>query len=191
MTPPPPSVDQLTRALSAVGQLIDGIRADQWSAPTPCTDWTVHDLVNHLVGMNLVFVAMLSNQALPERGTDRLGDDPAGAYRASGAAVQTAFEQPGVLERTYQGPLGDATGAQRLHIRITDLLAHGWDLAVATGQSAELPEDLAEQALAFSRAQLATMSRTGRFGPEQTVDDDAPAIDQLVAFLGRPISARR
>jgi len=54
MTPPPPSVEQLTRALSAVGHLIAGIRDDQWSAPTPCTDWTVHDLVNHLVGVSLV-----------------------------------------------------------------------------------------------------------------------------------------
>ncbi len=140
--------------------------------------------------MNLVFVALLSDQAPPDRG-DHLGDDPAGAYRDSGVAVQAAFEQPGVLERTYQCPLGALSGAERLHIRIVDLLAHGWDLAQATGQSAELPEDLAEQALAFARTQLSTMPRTGRFGPAQTVADDAPAIDRLVAFLGRPVSARR
>ncbi|MDQ2884349.1 MAG: TIGR03086 family metal-binding protein [Actinomycetota bacterium] len=187
MTPPPLTVEQLSRALSAVGHLIAGIRDDQWSAPTPCTDWTVHDVVNHLVGVNLVFVALLNDQAPPERVADYLGDDPAAAYRDTGAAVRAAFEQPGVLERTYHGPLGAATGAERLHIRITDLLAHGWDLAVATGQSAELPEDLAEQSLAFARVQLSTMPRTGRFGPAQTVDDDAPAIDRLVAFLGRPL----
>jgi hypothetical protein len=52
-----------------------------------------------------------------------------------------------------------------------------------------LPEDLAEQALVFSRAQMATVSRTGRFGPAQPVADDAPAIDRLVAFLGRPVRA--
>jgi hypothetical protein len=75
--------------------------------------------------VNLVFVALLSNQAPPERGADHLGDDSAGAYHASGTAVRAAFEQPGVLERTYHGPL-----------------------------------------------------------------DDAPAIDRLVAFLGRPVSAR-
>lgn len=102
--------------------------------------------------------------------------------------MQAAFEQPGVLERTYHGPLGAATGAERLHLRIADLLAHGWDLAQATGQPAELPEDSAEQALAFNRTQLFTMSRTGRFGPAQTVADDAPAIDRLAAFLGRPVS---
>ncbi|MGH3825316.1 MAG: TIGR03086 family metal-binding protein [Pseudonocardiaceae bacterium] len=188
MTPPPPSVEQLSRALTAVGHLITGIRPEQWSGATPCTDWTVRELVNHLVGVNLVFVALLSDQAPPERGADHLGDDPAGVYHDSGVAVQVAFDQPGVLERTYHGPLGAATGAERLHVRIADLLAHGWDLAQATGQPAELPEDLAEQALAFVRIQLSTQSRTGRFGPAQPVADDAPAIDQLVAFLGRPVS---
>ncbi|MGH3751697.1 MAG: TIGR03086 family metal-binding protein [Pseudonocardiaceae bacterium] len=187
MTSPPPALGQLTRAMSAVGQLIDGIRDDQWSAPTPCTDWTVRDVIYHLVGINLVFVARLNDQTPPERGTDVLGDGPAGAYRDSGVAAQGAFEQPGVLERTYHSPLGAATGAELLHWRIADLLAHGWDLARATGQPAELPEDLAEQALFFARVQLATMPRTGRFGPAQPVADDASAIDRLVAFLGRPV----
>lgn len=103
--------------------------------------------------------------------------------------MQAAFDQPGVLERTYHGPLGAATGAERLHVRIYDLLAHGWDLAQATGQTVELPGDLAEQALTFVQIQLSTQPRSGRFGPAQPVSDDAPAIDRLVAFLGRPVNA--
>ncbi|HZA18274.1 MAG TPA: hypothetical protein VE645_15540, partial [Pseudonocardiaceae bacterium] len=70
-----------------------------------------------------------------------------------------------VLKRSYQGPLGAATGAERLHIRIADLLAHGWYLAQITGQFAALPADLSEQALTFTRAQLSTMPRTNRFDP--------------------------
>ncbi len=185
MTSQAPSTDDLARALRDVGHLIAKVRHDQWIAPTPCTDWTVHDLVNHLVGMNLVFAALLSDQTPPERG-DRLHDDPLGAYHDSSAALQNAFEQPGVLERTYRGPLGTATGAERLQIRMYDLLAHGWDLAQATGQPADLPEELAEQALIFVRVQLASQPRAGRFGPAQTVAGDASAIDRLVAFLGRP-----
>jgi uncharacterized protein (TIGR03086 family) len=174
--------------LRDVGHLIAKIRHDQWTAPTPCTDWDVHDLVNHLVGMNLVFAALLNDQTPPERGADRLRDDPVGAYHDSSAALQNAFEQPGVLEQTYQGPLGTATGAERLQIRIYDLLAHGWDLAQATGQPANLPEDLAEQALIFVREQLASQPRASRFAPAQTIADDASAIDRLVAFLGRPMN---
>lgn len=84
MTSSAPSVDDLTRALSAVEELIAGVGDDQWSAPTPCTDWTVRELVNHLVGVNLVFAALLNDQTPPERGVDVLGDDPAGTYREAG-----------------------------------------------------------------------------------------------------------
>ncbi len=178
-------LDELGRALNAVGRLVAGVRDDQWSAPTPCTDWTVRDLVGHLMGMNLVFAALLRDQRPPERGPDRLGIDPAAAYEHSAVTMRTAFEQPGVLARVYRGPLGAATGAERLKIRLYDLLAHGWDLAQATGQSPELPEDLAEHALSFARTQLATQSRAGRFALAQPVPDDAPAIERLVAFLGR------
>jgi ferredoxin len=62
MTPPPPPGNQLSRTMSAVDHLVAGIRQEQWLAPTPCTDWKVRDLVNHLVGMNLVFAALMSDQ---------------------------------------------------------------------------------------------------------------------------------
>ncbi len=122
MTPLPSSAEPLARALRAVGQLIDGIQREQWAAPTPCTDWTVRELVAHLVGMNLASAALLDDQPPPQRGVDRLGDDPAGAYLSSGAAMQAAFDRPGV--------------------------------------------------------------------PAQTVSGDAPAIDRLAAFPGRPVSRR-
>jgi uncharacterized protein (TIGR03086 family) len=123
----------------------------------------MHDLVNHLVGVNLVFAAIINDQAPPEHGADHLGDDPVRAYHDSGVALQTALDQPGVLDRTYHGQLWTATGAERLQLRLADLLAHGWDLAQATGQPADLPEDLAEQALTFARKQLSTQPRTDRF----------------------------
>lgn len=187
MTRQQPSVGQLARALSSVGLLVDGVREDQWTAPTPCSDWSVRELLAHLVGMNLVFAALMGDQPPPVRGADPLGQDPKGAYDDSAAALLAAFEGPGVLGRVYQGPLGSATGAQRLQIRIYDLLAHGWDIARATGQHPEPLEDLAEQALAFVQHQLAGQPRAGRFDPAQPVSDDAPALDRLVAFLGRRV----
>lgn len=173
-----------------MGELIDRIAADQWTAPTPCTEWSVRDLVGHLVGMNLVFVAMFEESPMPERGVDRLGADPAGAYRRSAAALQTAAARPGVLERTRSTAVGTATGVERLQWRIADLLTHGWDLVQATGVEADLPDDLAEQALTFARAQLTTQPRTGRFADPQRIRDNAPAIDRLAALTGRPVPWR-
>ena len=170
-----------------MGELIDRIAGDQWTAPTPCTEWTVRDVVDHLVGMNLVFVAMFEESPMPERGADRLGADPAEAYRRSAAALQAAAARPGVLERSQETPVGAATGAERLQWRVADLLTHGWDLVQATGIAAQLPDDLVEQALAFARAQLPSQPRGGRFAEPQPIPDDAPAIEQLAAFTGRPV----
>lgn len=183
-----PGTQDLTRAFASVGDLVSKVRTDQWSLPTPCTQWTVRQLVNHLVGMNRVFTAVLTDEAPPPGPpADQTEADPAGAYRASAAALCAAFERPGVLERTFAGPLGAASGLERLHIRLYDLLAHGWDLAHAVGEPAELPDDLSERSLAFVRVQLTEQARPGRFGPAQVVVDDAPAIERLVAFLGRPV----
>jgi uncharacterized protein (TIGR03086 family) len=180
-------LDDLARASAAMGDLIDRIAASQWTAPTPCTEWNVRGVVNHLVGMNLVMAALFTESPMPERAADHLGADPAGAYRRSAAAVQAAAARPGVLEASQATWVGVSTGAVRLHWRIADLLTHGWDLVQATGIAAELPGDLAEQALTFARAQLPAQSRAGRFGDPQPVPDNAPAIDRLAAFAGRPV----
>src|SRR6478752_2357499 len=109
----------------------------------------------HLVDINLVFAAMIEGGPMPERRVDRLGDDPVGPYRSSSASLQAAFSRPECsIEQSYRRPLGSATGAEHLQIRLYDLLAHGWDLAQATGQPADLPDDLAERSLAFARTQL-------------------------------------
>jgi uncharacterized protein (TIGR03086 family) len=170
-----------------MGDLIDQIAAGQWMAPTPCTEWNVRDLVNHLAGMNLVLVALFEGSPMPERGADRLGADPAGAYRRSAAALQAAAARPGVLERSQSTRVGAATGAERLQWRIVDLLVHGWDLAQATGVAVELPDDLVEQALTLVRARLPSQPRAGRFADPQPIRDDAPAIDRLAALTGRPV----
>lgn len=181
------SVEDLDRATAAVADLIASIRPEQWKEPTPCTEWDVRGVVAHLVGMDLVFAAMIGGGPMPERGADPLGDDPAGAYRASSAALLAAFSAPGVLEQSYRSPMGSATGAERLQIRLYDLLAHGWDLARATGIPAALPPDVAERSLEFARVQLATQSRAGRFAEPQPVAEGAPAIDRLAAHLGRTV----
>lgn len=187
MTTASPTVEQLDRALAAVGDQIAAVGDEQWSAPTPCTEWTVRDLVGHLVVGNRRFVAVLNDQTPPDPDADLLGDDPAAAFRESGAALRAAYEQPGVMDRKFQGPLGTTTGATRLRWRIADLLAHGWDLSRALGRPVDLPVDLVEEALAFARTALADRPREGRFAEPQPVAADAPVTDRYVAFLGRAV----
>jgi hypothetical protein len=81
--------------------------------------------------MNRVFVALVNDEPIPRPPAAVADDDAIGAFEDSAAALQAAFDRPGALERAYVGPLGTATGAERLQIRLYDLLAHGWDLAQA------------------------------------------------------------
>ena len=180
-------LDLLDRSLDAVGVLIDKIRPDQWSAPTPCDAWAVRDIVTHLVGMNRVFAAMLTDSPLPER--EPISDDGLpSAYRSSSMELLRAFAQAGVLERTYESPMGTTTGVERLSIRLYDLLTHGWDLARATDQATEIPDDATAHALGFARKQMDGTGAPGRFGPAQQVAADAPLIDHLAAHLGRCVT---
>jgi len=183
-------VDQLSTALDAAGELVAGITPEQWSGPTPCTGWDVRALVTHLSDGNHLFATALSDGAsAPD--ADRGGNgDLVAAYRDSAEAVVAAFRRPGALERTVEVPFGTVPGAVALHLRLTEVLVHGWDLAQATGQVGAFDEDLAEQELAFTREALGAVP-PGRspFAPPTPAPDTAPALDRLAACLGRRLPA--
>jgi uncharacterized protein (TIGR03086 family) len=185
----PDATSSLEQPVQAFEQLIAALRADQWAAPTPCTEWNVRNLVNHVVRGNRLFAAALRGEPPPPaEPADVLGDDPVAAYRAASNEMQEAFRQPGALDRVVNVPFGSVPGGVALHLRNTELLVHGWDLARATGQAANFPEAAAQQELEFSRRALSQIP-PGRtpFGPPQPVADDAPAIDQLAGLLGRQV----
>jgi uncharacterized protein (TIGR03086 family) len=184
---------QLALALDLTGQLVAGVREDQWSRPTVCDEWTVRDLVTHMALGNSMFAAILRGTPLPEA---RAAAAPAPAaaeeasrFRAGAAELVSAFGRPGVLEQMFTIPAGPMPGIGLMHIRLVEMLVHGWDLALATGQDTAFPEGLAEQELAFSQEKLTDLP-PGRspFAPPQAVPGDAPAIVRLVALLGRPVS---
>ena len=183
-----PLIEQLGRAFDAVAGLISNIRADQWSAPTPCTDWTVRQVVNHLIGMNRVFAALLAGQPPPpgRRGPCRRRPSrrlPRLRGRAAGRARRARSP------RTHLPR--DARDRQRRRATADPALRspRPW-LGPRAGHGAarRLPEDLAEQSLAFARTQLTGQARPGRFGPAQIVGEQASATERLVAFLGRPVN---
>jgi len=111
------------------------VRDDQWTDPTPCTDWNVRDLVNHVAVGNFAFASILRGEPRAAPGAPPGSvRDLLKAYRDSAAAVLDAFRQPGVLEQVFTVPFGPVPGIVALHLRITEILVHGWDLARATGQ---------------------------------------------------------
>jgi uncharacterized protein (TIGR03086 family) len=178
---------RLTTALPITGELVAGIQPEHWQLPTPCSEWTVHDVVNHLVVGHLRFRAALDNGPAPSD-ADVLGADPVGAYRSSADAMLAAFRVEGALDRPVTIPAGTLPGLVACELRVVEAAVHGWDVARATGLSLSFPDDLVEESIAFSRIQLSRLpaGRT-RFGPSQEASDDAPPLDRLAALLGRAV----
>ncbi|HLN16329.1 MAG TPA: TIGR03086 family metal-binding protein [Acidimicrobiales bacterium] len=164
---------------------------DQWDAPTPCTDWTVRDLVGHVVGGNRMAVALLGGastaEAIASVQRDHLGDDPVGNFDEAAAAQAAAFASPGALERVVHHPAGDVPGSRLLGFRLGDLTLHAWDLARATGGDETLDEALVEQVYLGLAPMAPFIAETGRFGegPSGTVDEDAPTVVRLLDVAGR------
>ncbi|WP_410589954.1 TIGR03086 family metal-binding protein [Amycolatopsis sp. lyj-23] len=119
---------------------------DGWNAPTPCSEWDVRALVNHMTRGNLNYVGLLHGatreEFLARRDEDALGDDPVAAFTESVRACAAAFAGEGALDRVVDYPLGELTGRRALAVRTTDSVVHTWDLARALGADETLDPDL-------------------------------------------------
>ncbi|BCO36524.1 TIGR03086 family protein [Mycobacterium heckeshornense] len=173
------------RAQDIFAAVLARVRPDQLGAATPCSEWTVRDLIDHVVsGNERVGQWAGSYEQPPARPVDVTE-----AHRASAAAAQEAFAKPGALDATYRLPFGEVAGRVLIGMRTTDVLVHAWDLAAATDQSTDLDPELALEQLAVARASVRPEFRgPGRpFGAERPCSADRPPADQLAAFLGRAV----
>lgn len=182
--------DDLRATTDWVATLVAGTSPDQLAAPTPCTEWTVRDLLSHLVAV-LDRVRVIGAGAHPFSVPSQLPDEPsdwAGEFRARARLVWPVWDDA-ALQRTVTVPPGQAVpGAVALGHYVVEYLVHGWDLATATGQPAEAPADVATRALVAAQRAIPAEPRQAPlpFGPVQTPPTDAGPTRCLAAWLGRP-----
>lgn len=176
------------RASARFGDHVRAVRPDQWDAPTPCSEWTVRDLVNHLVYENLWTVPLLAGSTIEEVGDqfegDEVGDDPAAAYESASEAAVAAITANGALDGTVHLSYGDEAALEYTWQLFTDHLVHGWDLARAIGADDRLDPELVQAcALWFARHED-DYRAAGAIGPRPDV---TPGDDQarLLAAFGR------
>ncbi|MEP9363799.1 TIGR03086 family metal-binding protein [Nocardioides sp. CN2-186] len=168
---------------------IDALGADGWSRPTPCEDWDVAGVTRHLITGERAFTTSLGGvrydlPALAAEVAEVPDDDLASTYAVGASALRSALAaaDPSTPFPTGIGPMAAAPIAE---LRTIEALVHGWDVA---GDSLVVDDAAAERAIAHSLALMERLppDRTP-FGPPQPVADDAPAIDRLVALLGRRV----
>lgn len=177
------TVAEFVTRLEAVG--------DQWEAPTPCPDWDVRGLVNHVVYEDLWTVPLMEGMTVEEVGDrfegDLLGDDPVAAARGAADAATIAAASGIVAGRTVHLSFGDTPAEEYAYQLAADHLIHGWDLAAATGGDRSFDPALVE-ALATWFAEREELFRSaGAIGerPPGAVPTD-PQDALLVAFGRRP-----
>ena len=152
------SVALLNQVVGEAGRLVDGTSVDDLDKPTPCTEWTVRDLINHVTGGATMFAVSAEQGSVPDEVAaqimgDNLGDDYKAAFHAATTRALKAYDDPAVLDKIVQLPFGEMPAGVALNIAVFDVATHAADLAQATGQSP--PDDaLLDAALAMGQQMI-------------------------------------
>lgn len=169
-------LDLYRRASEWAGEKVAG--TTDLAASTPCSEWSVRDLLNHMLETQRYFAGAGRGEDVSPPGQtppDTVSDKPADDFAAARGDVIATFSDEGVIEKTMPA----------LGIAFADALLHGWDLATATGQDATMPEGLADAAYTTIHGRFTDEQRKGIFGPEVSVSDDASPQQRLLAYTGR------
>jgi uncharacterized protein (TIGR03086 family) len=177
------------QALEATRRTVAGVGPADWTLATPCAGWDVRELVNHLVAGNWWAAALATGGTIEQVGTtldgDQLGVVPLDAYDRSAEAAAGAFEAPGALDAPCAVSYGPVPGSVYAGHRFIDIVVHGWDVAVATGQDPSLSPALVDACWAEVEPQAAMLRASGMFGTDVAVAAGADSQTRLLALLGR------
>jgi len=176
----------LQSVLAKTAVVLEGVKMDQRTLPTPCEKYTVEDLVNHIVRWARVFANAGAGQRQPKDPDAYTPTDPAAEFRA---AAQKAISGYAALPDDAPVTLssGSLPAAASVAMMTGEYLAHGWDLAQATRQPVPYTDDEAEVAKAGLAPLLSPEYRGDGmpFGDVVEVPDDASALEKFLGFAGR------
>ena len=168
----------LRRAVDQLSDLLAQVDPDALSDPTPCSEWTLGDLVDHVVATPERFARMGRGEPIDwSAPTPPAGGDPAGAFRAHADDLLGAWDE--------RDPSATPPG---IDWQCAELAVHTWDLATDLHRSTvNLDPEVADRGLAFMRDNLTPENRGPAFGPAQEAPDDADAYGRIAAFAGRAV----
>jgi uncharacterized protein (TIGR03086 family) len=177
------------RALEHARRSIAGVSDDQWDTMSNCDDWTVRELVNHVVTGNYWAAELGSGLTIEAVGDrldgDVLGTDPVRVYDDSSLVAAAVFRAAGAMDAPCAVSYGPVPGSVYCGHRFLDVLIHGWDVARSTGQDTTLDPELVEACWAVVEPQMAMVEGSGMFGTPVEAADGADLQTRLLAVLGR------
>jgi uncharacterized protein (TIGR03086 family) len=186
---PADAADLHRRAAEDFGARVHAVKDDQWELPTPCSDWTVRELINHLVYEDRWTAPLMAGSTIAEVGDrfegDLLGDDPKGAWDSAHAEADRAVQADGALDRTVHLSSGPTPASEYVMQLFADHLIHGWDLARAIGADERLDPDLVDACAGWFAAMEPHYRAAGAIGPRPETPPGADEQTKLLAGFGR------
>lgn len=181
--------DPLTELVSAeatlaiVHRALRTLTATDMERQTPCEDFTVAGLVEHLVG-SITGIGKALGIAVVDQ------PDATPEVRVADAAQPTleAFQARG-LEGTLDMGFAELPASMVANILNVEFLVHAWDFATATGQDLDVSPVLSDYVLGLARNTISPQMRGKSFADETLVEESAQSMDRLVAFTGRQVAA--
>jgi uncharacterized protein (TIGR03086 family) len=176
---------EFRRVAGRFGDVVAGVRPDQWDGPSPVEAWTARDVVRHLVEWYPSFLSGGAGIDLPPGPS--VDDDPAGAWQQLYDEVLALLEDPASGDRVLSNPhIGEIPVPQATSQFFTgDVFQHTWDLARATGQDDTLDPEVCAAMLAGMEPIEDLMRQSGQYGPRVDVAEDADVQTRLLGFIGR------
>jgi len=183
------AMEMYRKAVEEFGQRVMAIGPGDWGRPTPCSEWTVRDLLRHLVYEELWAPPLLAGATVAEVGDrfegDILGDAPQAAWKEAAAAAVASAASDDVLRRTVHLSFGDFPGQEYLGQLTADHVIHAWDLARGIGADDRLDGELVQFVYDFMAPQAEQWAAAGVFAAPVATPADADAQTKLIALSGR------
>ncbi|GAA0380983.1 TIGR03086 family protein [Acrocarpospora corrugata] len=168
---------------------VHAVGEDQWRLSTPCSDWNVRMLVNHITGENMWTAPLMAGQTIADMGDafdgDLLGSDPVKAFDAAAEQAVMAMHEPGAMDRTVHLSFGDVPGSEYAAQLFADILIHSWDLARAAHGDERLDPELVAACAAWFADEENLYRDAGLIAPRVGVPADADQQTRLLAAFGR------
>ncbi len=178
-------LDALGESFDEARKVVGGVGPDQYGAPTPCTEWDVRALLAHMVGVLTNMERGVTGAALlPDVNGITLDDDVASQFGAAADRALAAWRTNGLDGEVNVGA-GAMPAALAASINLVDTTAHTWDLARATGQSAQLPDALATTTLQVAEGFVDGVREFAGISAAVAVDASASPTEKFAAYMGR------
>ena len=177
------------RAVAEFDARVQQVADDQWDLPTPCSDWRVRDVVNHLVYEDRWAPPLFEGQTIAQVGDrfegDLLGDSPKTTWEQASREALAAARSTGAMERIVHLSFGDVPGKDYLEQLLNDHVIHAWDLARGIGADDNLDPELVELLYGWAKPKEKFLKSSGLFGEKVSVGEDSDTQTKLLAIMGR------